>query len=88
MIWLIDTLRARGELLTMTALSLALLGLGLLSATAFCASRLHSWDGLDWLACVERPENFLLPALLMLASAELAVQRRFAGFAALYRMLV
>lgn len=64
-----------------------LLGLGLLSATAFCASRLHSWDGLDWLACVERPENFLLPALLMLASAELAVQRRFAGFAALYRML-
>ena len=32
-----------------------LLGLGLLSATAFCASRLHSWDGLDWLACIERP---------------------------------
>ena len=35
MIWLIDILRARGELLAMTALSLALLGLGLLGA----------WDG-------------------------------------------
>lgn len=64
-----------------------LLVLGLLCISAFCASRLHSWDGLDWLACVRHPENFLPSALLMLAAAELPLQRRFSGFAACYRLL-
>ena len=42
-----------------------LLAAGLSCLLAFVAARIGSWDGIYWLGFAQRPENFILPALLM-----------------------
>ena len=63
-----------------------LLAAGLSCLLAFVAARIGSWDGIYWLGFAQRPENFMLPALLIFAVPLLIDQRRFDGFAAIYRV--
>jgi len=63
-----------------------LLAAGLACVLAFVAARIGSWDGIYWLGFVQRPENFILPALLIFVLPLLIDQRRFDGFAVIYRV--
>ena len=63
-----------------------LLAAGLSCLLAFAAARIASWDGIYWLGFAQRPENFILPALLMFTLPLLIDQRRFDGFAVIYRV--
>jgi uncharacterized membrane protein len=63
-----------------------LLAIGLSCLLAFAAARIGSWDGIYWLGFAQRPENFLLPALLIFMLPLWLDQRRFEGFAVIYRV--
>ena len=63
-----------------------LLAAGILCLLAFIAARVGSWGGLYWLSFGERPENFLPAALLIFAVPLLIEQRRYEGFAVIYRV--
>lgn len=63
-----------------------LLAAGLSCLLAFAAARICSWDGIYWLGFAQRPENFMLPALLIFLLPLLIDQRRFEGFAMVYRV--
>lgn len=63
-----------------------LLAVGLSCLLAFVAARIGSWDGIYWLGFAQRPENFIVPALLVFMLAQWLDQRRFDGFAAIYRV--
>jgi uncharacterized membrane protein len=63
-----------------------LLVAGILCLLAFIAARVGTWGGIYWLGFGERPENFLPAALLMFAVPLVISQRRFDGFAMLYRV--
>ncbi|MET1079756.1 MAG: DUF2157 domain-containing protein [Pseudomonas sp.] len=62
-----------------------LLVAGLLCVAGFIAARIGAWGGLYWLSVGDRPENFFPAALLLFLWPSLVDQRRFAGFATLYR---
>jgi uncharacterized membrane protein len=62
-----------------------LLAAGILCVIGFVAARVGTWSGLYWIDFGERPENFFPAAALLFAASVLAVQRRFQGFASLYR---
>ena len=64
-----------------------LLAIGLSCLLAFVATRVGSWDGVYWLDFAQRPENFILAALLIFTLPQWWDQRRFDGFAAIYRVL-
>ena len=53
---------------------------------AYVAARVGEWGGMYWLGVGQRPENFFPVAALLFAVPALADQRRFAGFAATYRI--
>lgn len=63
-----------------------LLAAGILCLLAFIAARVGSWGGLYWLDFGERPENFFPAALLIFAVPLLIAQRRYEGFAVIYRV--
>lgn len=63
-----------------------LLGAGLLCLMGFVAARFGTWGGVYWLDAGERPENFFPAAVLVFLVPLLFEQRRFDGFAALYRV--
>ena len=63
-----------------------LLAAGLSCLLAFVAARICSWGGIFWLGFAQRPENFILPALLIFVLPLLFDQRRFDGFAVIYRL--
>jgi len=63
-----------------------LLAAGILCVLAFIAARVGTWSGIYWLGFGERPENFIPAALLIFAVPLLINQRRFEGFAMLYRV--
>ncbi|GAB6042942.1 DUF2157 domain-containing protein [Endothiovibrio diazotrophicus] len=63
-----------------------LLVAAILCLTAFIAARVGSWGGAYWIYFGERPENFLPAALALFAVPSLLDHRRFAGFAASYRV--
>jgi hypothetical protein len=63
-----------------------LLVAGILCLLAFIAARVGTWGGIYWLSFGERPENFFPVALLMFAVPLVISQRRFDGFAMLYRV--
>lgn len=63
-----------------------LLAAGLLCLLAFIAARVGTWSGCYWLSVGERPENFFPAALLIFAVPQFLPQRRFSGFAAIYRV--
>ncbi|MCR4510064.1 DUF2157 domain-containing protein [Pseudomonas sp. 32.2.56] len=63
-----------------------LLAAGLSCLLAFVAARIGSWDGIYWLGFAQRPENFIPAALLIFVLPLLVDQRRFDGFAVIYRV--
>lgn len=63
-----------------------LLAAGICCITAYCAARVGEWGGMYWLHAGERPENFFPVAALLLAVPALVSQRRFTGFAPIYRI--
>jgi uncharacterized membrane protein len=63
-----------------------LLGMGIMSLAGFIAARVGTWSGMYWLSMGERPENFFLPALLIFAIPLWFNQRRYSGFAVIYRV--
>ncbi len=63
-----------------------LLAAGLSCLLAFVAARIGSWDGIYWLGFAQRPENFIPAALLIFVLPLLLDQRRFDGFAVIYRV--
>ena len=63
-----------------------LLAIGLSCLLAFVAARVGSWDGVYWLGFAQRPENFIPAALLIFALPLWRDQRRFDGFAVIYRV--
>ncbi|WAC43995.1 DUF2157 domain-containing protein [Pseudomonas sp. SL4(2022)] len=63
-----------------------LLAAGLSCLLAFAAARIASWGGIFWLGFAQRPENFIPAALLIFALPLLIDQRRFDGFAVIYRV--
>ncbi|OGT18801.1 MAG: hypothetical protein A2V90_06070 [Gammaproteobacteria bacterium RBG_16_57_12] len=63
-----------------------LLAAGILCLVAFISARMGTWSGIYWLHFGERPENFLLPAILMFWIPRLIAHRRFSGFAPIYRV--
>lgn len=52
----------------------------------FIAARMGSWSGMYWLSFGERPENFILPSLLLFFLPNVISQHNFPGFARLYRV--
>lgn len=64
-----------------------LLAAGILCVFAFVGGETGTWSGMYWLDMTRRPENFLLPAVLLFAVPSLISHRRFHGFAAIYRVL-
>jgi uncharacterized membrane protein len=63
-----------------------LLAAGILALAGFIAARTGTWSGLYWLSVGERPENFLVPALLIFATPLLLKHRTRTGFDAIYRV--
>lgn len=63
-----------------------LLVAGICCITAYCAARVGEWGGMYWLHAGEWPENFFPVAILLFAVPALVPQRRFTGFAPIYRI--
>ena len=64
-----------------------LLVIGLVCLLAFCVSRIGSLIGFYWLYAGERPENLLLPGLLLFLLPQWLSQARYSGFASAYRVV-
>lgn len=64
-----------------------LLAAGIILATGFLSARAGTWAGCYWLDFGRRPENFLLPAVLLFLVPTVVSHRRFPGFAVTYRAL-
>ena len=62
------------------------LAAGLVCAVGYLAAALSSWWGGNWQAFAERPENFLLGGLILLAVPATRINRRHAEFNGLYRV--
>ena len=54
---------------------------------AFVGAKIGTWMGSYWIYFGERPEHFLLPALVFFFLPEIVDQRRYHGFASLYQIL-
>lgn len=63
-----------------------LLAMGILSLAGFIAARVGSWSGLYWLYMGERPETFLLPALIIFTVPLWFKQEAYTGFKPIYRV--
>lgn len=63
-----------------------LLVAGLVCIAAWIAARAGAWGGTYWLSVGERPENFLLAGVLAFLFPLLLDHRKWAGFAATYRV--
>jgi uncharacterized membrane protein len=63
-----------------------LLAVGILSFAGFIAARTGAWSGVYWLSVGERPEHFLLPAVLIFTVPLWLTQKRFTGFVPIYRV--
>lgn len=64
-----------------------LLATAILCFYAFVAARVGAWGGMYWLSMGERPENFILPALMVFAAPTLIPALAKSGFAVIYRVL-
>ncbi len=53
----------------------------------FIAARVGSWFGLYWLSMGDRPENFLIPALILFMVPSLISHRSWQCFASVYRVM-
>ncbi|MBX9913405.1 MAG: DUF2157 domain-containing protein [Pseudomonadaceae bacterium] len=73
-------------LLAYTTQARVLLAAGIVCVLGFIAARVGTWGGIYWLGFGERPENFLPAAALIFALPLVISQRRYDGFAVLYRV--
>lgn len=64
-----------------------LLAAAILCIFAFIGAQTGTWSGMYWLSVGKRPENFLLPAMLLFAVPSLIDHARYHGFDVLYRVL-
>ncbi|MFK5912863.1 MAG: DUF2157 domain-containing protein [Woeseiaceae bacterium] len=64
-----------------------LLAIAIFSLAAFIAARVGSWSGMYWIHTGERPENLLLPALIIFSVPMWFNQKNFSGFSPIYRVL-
>jgi uncharacterized membrane protein len=64
-----------------------LLAGGLVSVLCFAAGTFTSWFGLDWLTFGDRPENFMLGGLVLLALAKYLPHEREPEFGGVYRLV-
>jgi len=64
-----------------------LLAFALFALAGFLAAEIGTWSGMYWIGFGERPENFLLPALLAFWTPWFFDHARYHGFAAIYRVL-
>ncbi|MCW8831602.1 MAG: DUF2157 domain-containing protein [Gammaproteobacteria bacterium] len=63
-----------------------LLAAGILSFAGFIAARVGTWSGMYWLSFGSRPENYLLPALIIFTVPLWLKQKRYSGFDPVYRV--
>ena len=63
------------------------LAAGILSALGYVSSTIGTWRGLYWDDFGERPENFILPGMMLFALPLVAVHWRRDDFPAIYRLL-
>jgi len=67
-----------------------LLAMAILSLAAFIAARVGSWSGMYWIYTGERPENLLLPAMIIFSvpmfNNRWINQKNFNGFSPIYRV--
>ena len=63
-----------------------LLAVAILSLAGFIAARVGTWSGMYWLSFGERPENFLVPALLIFTVPLWLKQKHYNGFMPIYRV--
>jgi len=63
-----------------------LLAMAILSLAGFIAARVGSWSGMYWIYAGERPENLLLPAVIIFSIPMLINQKNFSGFPPIYRV--
>lgn len=64
-----------------------LLAVAILSLFCFVGAKFATWSGSYWVSMGERPENFLLPAVLLFWLPSFINQERYEGFATIYRQL-
>jgi uncharacterized membrane protein len=64
-----------------------LLAAALLCVLSFASARIGEWSGMYWLDFGERPENTLPAAAAIFAVPLFVSQRRYNGFASLYRLI-
>jgi hypothetical protein len=64
-----------------------LLAAGIILSACFLSARAGAWAGCYWIHFGQRPENFLLPAVLLFLVPVVVSHRRFPGFAVTYRVL-
>jgi len=62
------------------------LAMAILCLAAFIAARIGTWSGFYWLYMGERPENFLIPALIIFSIPMWLEQKNYTGFAPIYRV--
>jgi len=67
-----------------------LLGMAILSLAAFIAARVGSWSGMYWIYAGERPENLLLPAMIIFSvpmwPKRWISHQNYSGFLPIYRV--
>lgn len=71
--------------LTYTCYSRLLLAFGLMFFASFLSAKMGTWVGIYWISFGERPENFLLPALVIFMLGHLR-QEQYQGFPQIYRI--
>lgn len=64
-----------------------LIAAGILCVFAYVGSEVGTWSGVYWINMTRRPENFLLPALLLFAVPSLIEHRRRRDFEVIYHVL-
>ncbi|MEI4550743.1 DUF2157 domain-containing protein [Pseudoalteromonas spongiae] len=64
-----------------------LLFFAIVNVCSFIAMKVGAWSGMYWISFGERPENFIVPSILLFLVPHFINQRAFSGFAAMYRVL-
>ena len=64
-----------------------LLFFGIVSISSFIAMKVGTWSGMYWISFGERPENFLIPGLIIFVLPKLANHKHFTGFELIYRVM-
>jgi len=76
-----------GFLLAYLSRAKLLLFFALVALLNFMAMKFGTWSGMYWIHFGERPENFLIPALVIFALPLKVTHRRFADFDMIYRIV-